>query len=138
MPQIRQDYLDHELRCWMRPDWRKFWRPGYESDPLYKEFERIERKFSPEQPRVPAGVSEGGRWTSSTGGAGSATRFAPSEDRPGTANGRISRQVVLDCDAMHRQDLFVCRAVQMRTCYEQAYLRLSNCQNGRPIPPLNF
>lgn len=67
MTQIRQEARDYELRGWMRPDWRRFWKPGHENEPIYKEYERIERKFSPDQPRVPAGVREGGRWTSDDG-----------------------------------------------------------------------
>lgn len=138
MAQTRQEARDYELRRWMRPDWRSWWKPGCESDPLYTEFERVERKFSPEQPRVPAGVSEGGRWTNGSDGVGAGTRPSTSVSRPSGQDGRIPRQIALDCEMMHRQDLFICRSVRMRTCYEQAYLRLSNCQNGRPIPPLNF
>jgi hypothetical protein len=44
MPQIRQDALDEQTRRWMRPDWRRWWKPGHENDPLYKDYERIERK----------------------------------------------------------------------------------------------
>jgi len=65
---IRQEYLDEQTRRWMRPDWRHWWKPGYESDPLYQEYERLERKFSPDQPRVPAGNREGGQWTSGDAG----------------------------------------------------------------------
>jgi len=44
---IRREYLDEQTRRWMRPDWRHWWKPGYENDPLYQEYERLERKFSP-------------------------------------------------------------------------------------------
>lgn len=67
MAQIRQEALDYELRRWMPPDWRRFWKRGHENDPLYREMERVERKFSPDQPRVPAGAREGGQWASGNG-----------------------------------------------------------------------
>jgi hypothetical protein len=63
MAQIKQAALDRELKRWMRPDWRSYWKPGHENDPLYRLYEDVERKYSPDQPRVPAGSSEGGQWT---------------------------------------------------------------------------
>jgi hypothetical protein len=130
MARIAQEAIEYEIKRFLRPDWRRFWKPGRENDPLYKLYESVERKFDPNQPRVPNGQPDGGQWTNSDGGTAA-------EPLPST-NGRISRQVALDCDLMHRQDLFICRAVRLRACYEQAYLRLTNCQVGRPIPPLNF
>src|SRR5574340_220195 len=62
MAQTRQEYLDEQARRCMRPDWRRWWKPGHENDPLYKEFERVERKFRPDQPRVPRGNPDGGQW----------------------------------------------------------------------------
>jgi hypothetical protein len=66
MPAIRQEALDEQARRWLRPDWRRFFRPGSQNDPLYRYYERIERKYNPQQPRVPAGQREGGQWTSET------------------------------------------------------------------------
>jgi hypothetical protein len=43
-----------------------------------------------------------------------------------------------ECKAMHDRDLFHCRMVGLRPCYAQAYLRYSNCLEGRQIPPLNY
>jgi hypothetical protein len=51
----------------IRPDWRRQVKPG--SD-LWSLYERFERKYSPDQPRVPAGAREGGQWTSEDGGGG--------------------------------------------------------------------
>jgi hypothetical protein len=51
----------------IRPDWRRFVVPGSELAELY---ETIERKYSPDQPRVPAGNRDGGQWTSGGGGGG--------------------------------------------------------------------
>ena len=45
---------------------------------------------------------------------------------------------VAECNAMHKRDLFHCRMVGLRSCYAQAYLRLTNCLEGRQIPPLNY
>ena len=78
MHQVHPAYLERELKRWtrpnahhfVRPDWRRFVTTGSELAALY---ERYERKYSPDQPRVPAGSSEGGRWTSGGGGAASAS-----------------------------------------------------------------
>lgn len=43
-----------------------------------------------------------------------------------------------ECDEMHRRDLFHCKMVGLPSCYAQAYLRYTNCLNGRQIPPLNY
>jgi hypothetical protein len=43
-----------------------------------------------------------------------------------------------ECDDMHRRDLFQCKMVGLPSCYAQAYLRYTNCLNGRQIPPLNY
>src|SRR4051812_27270614 len=78
MAQIRHAALDHEARRWLRHDWRRFFNSGSRNDPLYRYYERIERKYNPSQPRVPAGQPEGGQWTSGTDpSAGS-----PSGDEP--------------------------------------------------------
>lgn len=68
--------LAHERKRWMRADahrflrsdWRRFVKPSSELVSLYESYEG---KYSPDQPRVPAGSSEGGQWTSEGGGAGS-------------------------------------------------------------------
>lgn len=60
MHQIKTDYLDYQAYRMMRPDWRRYVRPNSELAAFY---ERIERKYRPDQPRVPAGVPEGGQWT---------------------------------------------------------------------------
>jgi hypothetical protein len=43
-----------------------------------------------------------------------------------------------ECDDMHRRDLFQCKMVGSPSCHAQAYLRYTNCLNGRQIPPLNY
>ncbi|MEA2991925.1 MAG: hypothetical protein QOD40_845 [Alphaproteobacteria bacterium] len=72
MPPFNDAQTEAQLKRWMRPDahryirpdWRRFWNAGHENDPLYRFYESVERKFSPDQPRVPAGSSDGGQWTS--------------------------------------------------------------------------
>jgi hypothetical protein len=75
MPMIHELALEHALKHWMRadahrfirPDWRRFAKPGSEIEAFY---ERFERKYRPDQARVPAGNPDGGQWTSEGGGAG--------------------------------------------------------------------
>ena len=120
-------------------------------------FEIYKQKYRPDQARVPPGSRDGGQWvdegggsTSNTGGGVSPTggindprvlsdAIPNNYYRPGSqVAGRISRARAEECEFMHRQDLFICRATQSAVCYEQANLRYSNCTNGRQIPPLNF
>ena len=56
----------------IRPDWRRFVRPGCEGEAPFDFYECFERKYSPDQPRVPAGNSDGGQWTSEGGGGSNA------------------------------------------------------------------
>ncbi|HVZ52141.1 MAG TPA: hypothetical protein VG986_09255 [Pseudolabrys sp.] len=72
MTYINPLYLARERRRFTRPDahrfispdWRRFVRAGSDLECLYEDFER---KYSPDQPRVPAGSPEGGQWTSDGG-----------------------------------------------------------------------
>ena len=80
-------YQEHQLKRWMRsdahrfvrPDWRRYVRPGFERD---HPFALYERKFDPNQPRVPAGDPAGGQWTSD--GSTSSARIVAifSDDAP--------------------------------------------------------
>lgn len=71
MTQMNEAALAHELmrgmrpdaHRYVRPDWRRHWRAGHESDPFYRLYESVERKYRPDQPRVPAGDPAGGQWT---------------------------------------------------------------------------
>lgn len=90
-------------------------------------------KFDPNQPRVAAGSSDGGRWTSTgtdTGSSGQkATRLAAA---------RISPAKEAECEAQYASDKFHCQMVGLPGCYAQAMLRYANCLQGLPIPPLNY
>jgi hypothetical protein len=125
----------------VRPDWRRFVKPGSDAWVLY---ELYERKFNPEQPRVAAGNSEGGQWVGD-GGDGSSDGNSPrnTDSRP-TAEGntkiaaRISQARAEECEIQKRKDDFICKAFKSEPCYGQAMLRYANCLQGLPIPPLNF
>lgn len=83
MSQPNSAYLEHQLKRWMRPDadrfirpdWRRYVRPGFEDD---HPFALYERKYSQDQPRVPAGSREGGQWTGGEGAYLAAPSDTPS------------------------------------------------------------
>lgn len=147
MPLHDDTFNQHQLRRWMRgdahrfvrADWRRHVRPGHESEFT---FALYERKYSADQPRVPAGSPAGGQWTSDSGR--DASYFAEQTNSNISQNQRlkiaakISPEREAECEQMRREDEFKCKALQMRSCYQQAYLRYSNCLAGRPIPPLFF
>jgi hypothetical protein len=72
MTHIHPTYLQHERKQFvrndahrfLRADWQRYMRVAREHDPLFCFFSGIERKYSPGQPRVPRGSSNGGQWTS--------------------------------------------------------------------------
>jgi hypothetical protein len=83
MTQFKPEWLEHQRKRWMRPDahaWirhdaHRFMPPGspiYVGRDVVKYFwpdpQADERKYSPDQPRVPAGNSDGGQWTNEGGG----------------------------------------------------------------------
>jgi hypothetical protein len=137
MAQFKADDLAREMKRWarldahhfVRPDWRRHVKPGSEAAAV---FEIYERKYRADQARVPRRSRDGGQWTDEGRGGRSEERS------PVQTAGRISPARAEECEFMHRQDLFICRATQSAACYEQANLRYSNCTNGRQIPPLNF
>ncbi|MCE3256966.1 MAG: hypothetical protein K0Q64_1049 [Nitrobacter vulgaris] len=50
---------------WIRPDAARFLVPGTDPREVYP---ALQRKFNPDQPRVPAGNPDGGQWTDGGGG----------------------------------------------------------------------
>lgn len=139
MTQIGQEYLDHQLRHWTRPDWRKWWKPGHENDPLYKELERVERKYRPDQLRVPQGSEGGGQWTAEgSGGSGAVSSAKPVDVAKPKQRiaARISPQRKAECEEQLRLDEFICRTVGTSACWGQAYFRDSQCLIGGYIPPI--
>jgi hypothetical protein len=73
-------WLARQQRRWLRLDNARFQKPRY-----------IERKYSPDQPRVPAGNSRGGQWT----GGGSSTGSLLI-DTPASADAIFEEQSLAD------------------------------------------
>lgn len=163
---FKPEYLERELKRWARPDahrfvksdWRRFVKPKSDAAMV---FGLYERKFWPDQARVPPGSREGGQWTDEGGNGDSSTKPTPNDgrglgsgrndprvlsdampdsyDKPGArVAARISQARAEECEIQRRKDEFICKAFKSEPCYGQAMLRYSNCLQGRPIPPLNF
>ena len=80
-------------------------------------------KYNPNQPRVPAGRSDGGQWTSD--GTLVASKY-----------NEANRQ---KCELQYETDMFQCRFVTYwQSCQSQAMVRLVACMKGDPLPPFNY
>lgn len=78
-------------------------------------------KYSPDQPRVPAGNPAGGQWTR--------TRVA----------GKWNERNRQDCEVQYETDMFQCKfIVSWRACQSQAMVRLVACMKGDPLPSFNY
>ena len=67
-------FLRHQQSRWLRPDAARWVRVDAarflcHQTGVWKASFSLERKYSPNQPRVPAGNSDGGQWTSGAGGS---------------------------------------------------------------------
>jgi len=89
-------------------------------------------KFDPDQPRVPAGNSDGGQWTNEGG------KFRPKDTSGNITTAARSRMSEAECEAQFEEDLAICRRVRLDACYGQAMARYAACTSGHQIPPLNF
>ena len=149
MATIAQEAIDYQIKRFLRPDWRRFWKPGHENDPLYKLYESAERKFDPNQPRVPRGEPGGGQWTSRDGSSDQiATRAAAdNNDQEGsdasttdTTDNQLGGLKTADraavCLEQYRLDSFICQAVRTASCWRQAGFRLGQCMAGGYVPPI--
>jgi hypothetical protein len=87
----RKRWLRHDAHRFIRSDWRRFVKRGSE---LAAYYELIERKFNSNQPRVPAGSSEGGRWAGGGGQTAQSTRVQYSRFKPGYHHYRSGPNVV--------------------------------------------
>jgi len=109
---------------------------------LRQELERTKstywsRKFDPDQPRVPAGNPDGGRWTSNG---------APGEDTNDPAAGVVlaatSPLSASFCWNQMQIDMLLCASLippwRVAACRAQANERYAACLTGKPIPPLPF
>jgi hypothetical protein len=61
----RARWMRPDAYRWIRPDTARFLTPGTHP---YGVYPALQRKFSPDQPRVPAGNPDGGQWTDGGGG----------------------------------------------------------------------
>jgi hypothetical protein len=92
------------------------------------------RKYDPNQPRVPSGSSGAGQWTND----GSRSIISrENQDNDGSVQ-LAARRSQAFCDAQYARDLFQCKIVKIRNCYAQAMVRLTACERGQQIPPLNY
>ncbi len=60
----QQRWMRPDALRWIRPDAARFLKPGTDPATVYP---ALERKYSPNQPRVPAGNPDGGQWTDGDG-----------------------------------------------------------------------
>ena len=133
MSAFKNAYLENEIKRWMRPDAHRFVRPDWRcyvapGSDLWSLYELYERKYSADQPRVPAGSSEGGQWTNGDG-----TESGESQSR---VVARISPGREAECEFQYRQDTFICNLVGTRSCWAQAMFRRAQCLIGGYVPPL--
>jgi hypothetical protein len=148
MAKVAEEAILYQIKRSLRPDWRRFWKPGHENDPLYKLYESAERKFDANQPRVPKGEPEGGQWTSdggsdqTTGSAAAGTNDQQTSDVSTTADtdnqlgGLKTADRATGCLAQYKLDVDICRIVRTASCWRQAGFRLGQCMAGGYIPPI--
>lgn len=63
----RDRWMQPDAERWVRPDAARFLAPGTRA---IDAFPALDRKFNPNQPRVPAGNPDGGQWTDGGGSGG--------------------------------------------------------------------
>ncbi len=120
-----QAWLDHQRKRWMRPDAHRYICPDMHrwQAPAYPE-----RKFDPDQPRVPAGSPDGGQW--------SGADLSGDEDSTSITLAAMSKNA--RCEAQWLTDTLLCRMARNSACWAQAMVRLVACERGTSIPPLNY
>jgi hypothetical protein len=90
--------------------------------------------FKPDQPRAPAGNPNAGQWTSGDASAGPGSDGNPLQSLVAAT----SRGLRAICEVQLDRDIFQCRMVGLRSCYDQAYQRYASCLARQPIPPFNY
>lgn len=106
------------------------------------------RKYSPDQPRVPAGSREGGQWTDGNGGGGIndsrvISDATPNNDwKPGAQYAASQKRSEAYCWNQLTIDNLRCSAAfpvpRRAACRRQAMERYANCLTGKDLPLLNF
>jgi hypothetical protein len=117
-----------------------------------------EAKYSPSQPRVPAGSPRGGQWTDRSGGSGQSlsnsiakptenadfddvTALSELDEARNVGAGELdvaARGNEAECDLQYKRDKLICNLVRTPLCWAQAAERYGACLSGRPIPQLRF
>lgn len=90
-----QRFMQPDAARWIRPDVARYLVPGTNPSDV---FPALDRKFNPNQPRIPAGQAGGGRWTDGSDvGADVSGEASPSaepavSETPGDANSTLAFQ----------------------------------------------
>lgn len=82
------------------------------------------RAFNPDQPRWPAGRSDGGQWRPVNG----ATLVA----------GKLDQRREAQCEEQYERDSDLCRMTQSALCWSTAMQRRAACIAGDYVPQLRF
>jgi len=90
--------------------------------------------FNPDQPRVPAGDPDAGQWVSGEASFGPGSDGNPLQSLVAATS--LPLRAV--CEAQLDRDIFQCRMVGLRSCYDQAYQRYASCLARQQIPPFNY
>lgn len=80
------------------------------------------KRYDPNQPRWPAGVSEGGQWRPAGGSSDVAAKFDPKQRA--------------ECDLQRELDYELCRMSQSSICGSVAMERHDQCMRGVYVTPL--
>ena len=80
------------------------------------------KKFNPDQPRWPAGQSDGGQWRPEDGMQLGQVGYDPSREAM--------------CEEQRQLDHELCRMARTSKCWESADFRYNNCVRNAYIPPL--
>jgi len=110
--------------------------------------------FNPNQPRVPAGRSDGGRWTSDAEGTADPSDLPSAESASGTSDLPSTEDETVELSAAGNKksplwcwnqmqiDMLYCGSLipawRRAACRAQANERYAACITGKPVPPLPF
>lgn len=109
-------------------------------------------KYSPDQPRVPAGQSDGGQWVPWVGrpARSNSSESGPNgdEQHPNGGGGSVLLAGIFNelnrakCDAQYEKDMFQCRFVSSArfrsACENQAMSRFVACMKDDLLPPFIY
>lgn len=130
------DSLPPDQLLYVRPDyWAQRFGPAAAKD-------RYSRKYDPDQPRVPAGNSDGGQWTSETGALDSQVEATTTTILPAPYLLAASKPSAAYCWNQMQIDMMYCSSLSPKSvvaaCRAQAMERYSACLTGKTLPPLPF